>query len=101
MGIFAKIFGSDDTKYRELLAEIERQKLEIANLQASLAAVEQERDDLRVKLAQKNNRGAGRKPIGDDVVAEILRLKKDGYTVRDISAQVGVSVATVSRYANS
>jgi len=101
VGIFAEIFGLDDTKYRELLAEIERQKLEIANLQASLSAVEQECDNLRQKLAQKNNRGAGRKPIGDDVVAKILRLKKDGYTVRDISAQVGVSIATVSRYANS
>lgn len=101
MGIFSRFFGVDETKYRELLAELERQKSEIANLQTALAAAEQERDSLRLKLAQKNSRGAGRKPIGDDVVAEILRLKKDGYTVRDISAKVGVSVATVSRYANS
>jgi len=101
MKILAQILGNDDAKYRELLAEIERQKLEIANLQVALASAEQKCEDLRLKLAQKNNRGAGRKPIGDDVVAEILRLKKDGYTVRDISAKVGVSVATVSRYANS
>ena len=101
MGFFTRLFGIDEAKYRELLADLERQNLEIANLQAALVAAEQERDELRQKLAQKNNRGAGRKPIGDDVVAEILRLKKDGYTVRDISAKVGVSVATVSRYANS
>lgn len=46
-----------------------------------------------------NERGAGRKPLSADVVAAIRQCRADGMSVRATAAKVGVSTATVQRYA--
>lgn len=47
------------------------------------------------ELEKHNARNAGRKVIGKD--AEIMDLRKQGLTIPDVAAKVGVSIATVNR----
>lgn len=87
--------GADEELKKKLNRAIERNKAIISDY----AKCSKENEQLKNMLKKKHNeRGAGRKKkIKENTINEILSLRKEGLSIREISLKVGFSIGTVQK----
>lgn len=96
------------TEQNRILGEqLEKEKQKTAELRSELEKVRDENDSLKetIKINSdkakdekvKNERGAGRKGFGDDIIKEVIKLKEGGLKDYQISHKLSIGTATVNR----
>ena len=76
--------------------------IENARLKAEIAELQKYKDIYREMYfaPPKNERGAGRKPVADNVKEEIIQHRDDGMTIRAIAESMNLSVGLVQKVCN-